>query len=149
MRKQGTGKGFVEVDSLSGPVYLHKDFDIADERWDKYTVDFTAPEDTKKARVRIGFAGAGTFWMDSASLMPSDNVDGMRRDVIEALRPMHVSVLRYPGGCYADFYNWKNGVGPRDKRPETWSTVWHEWNSNDFGPMSIWNWPGRCNTMGT
>jgi len=133
MRKQGTGKGFVEVDSLSGPVYLHKDFDIADERWDKYTVDFTAPEDTKKARVRIGFAGAGTFWMDSASLMPSDNVDGMRRDVIEALRPMHVSVLRYPGGCYADFYNWKNGVGPRDKRPETWSTVWHEWNSNDFG----------------
>jgi alpha-N-arabinofuranosidase len=133
MRKLGTGKGFVEVDSLGGPVYLHQDFDLPDGRWDKYSAEFTAPEDTRVARMRIGFEGAGTFWIDSASLMPSDNVDGMRRDVIEALRPIHISVLRYPGGCYADYYDWKKGIGPRDKRPEVWSTVWHEWNSNDFG----------------
>lgn len=133
MRKQGKGKGFVEVDKLGGPVYFHKDFDVAGEQWEKYTAEFIAPEDTTVGRVRIGFEGAGTFWMDSASLMVSDNVDGMRRDVIEALRPMHISVLRYPGGCYADYYDWKNGIGPRDKRPELWSTVWHEWNSNDFG----------------
>jgi alpha-N-arabinofuranosidase len=133
LRKKGTGKGFVEIDKLKGPVYFHKDFYVAGERWEKYSAEFTIPEDTSEGRVRIGFEGAGTFWMDSASVMPSDNVDGMRRDVIEALRPMHVSVLRYPGGCYADYYNWKNGVGPRDKRPETWSTAWHEWNSNDFG----------------
>jgi alpha-N-arabinofuranosidase len=142
MRKHGTGKGFVEIDkgptqnqfdNLWGRIYLHKDFDVASDRWEKYTAEFTAPEDTSQGRVRIGFAGTGTFWMDSASLMPADNVDGMRRDVIEALRPIHVSVLRYPGGCYADYYNWKNGIGPRDKRPEKWSTVWHEWNSNDFG----------------
>jgi alpha-N-arabinofuranosidase len=133
LRKQGTGSGFVEVDSLGGPVYLHKDFEIAGDDWQKYTAEFTSPENTSKARVRIGFEGTGTFWMDSASLMPSDNSDGMRRDVIEALRPMHISVLRYPGGCYADYYNWKEGVGPRDRRPEVWSTIWHEWNSNDFG----------------
>jgi alpha-N-arabinofuranosidase len=133
LRKHGTGKGFVEIDRQGGPNYLHKDFDLASDRWEKYTAEFTAPEDTSQGRVRIGFTGTGTFWMDSASLMPSDNVDGMRRDVIEALRPIHVSVLRYPGGCYADYYNWKNGTGPRDKRPERWSTVWHEWNSNDFG----------------
>jgi alpha-N-arabinofuranosidase len=133
MRKLGAGRGFVEIDRLGGPVYLHKDFNLSDAHWDKFTAQFTAPEDTKIARVRIGFEGSGTFWMDSASLMASDNVDGMRRDVIEALRPMHISVLRYPGGCYADYYNWENGIGPRDKRPEVWSTVWHEWNSNDFG----------------
>ena len=140
MRKHGTAKGFVEIDNLGGPNYLHKDFDIATDRWEKCTAEFTAPEDTTWGRVRIGFVGAGTFWVDSASLMPADNVDGMRRDVIEALRPMHVSVLRYPGGCYADYYNWKNGIGPRDKRPAVWSTIWTEldaqkceWNSNDFG----------------
>jgi alpha-N-arabinofuranosidase len=133
LRKRGKGKGYVEIDSLKGPVYLHKDFELGDDRWEKLSAEFTLPEDTSEGRVRIGFEGAGTFWIDSASLMPSDNVDGMRRDVIEALRPMHVAVLRYPGGCYADYYNWKNGVGPRDQRPETWSTVWHEWNSNDFG----------------
>jgi len=133
MRKHGTGRGFVEVDQLGGPVYFHKDFDVAAEGWEKYTAEFTVPEDTSKGRVRIGFLGTGNFWMDSASLMPSDNVDGIRHDVIEALRPMHISVLRYPGGCYADYYDWKKGVGPRDKRPDVWSTVWHEWNSNDFG----------------
>ena len=133
LRKHGTGKGFVEIDKLKGPTYLHKDFDLASDRWEKYTAEFTAPENTSTGRVRIGFTGAGTFWMDSASLMPADNIDGVRRDVIEALRPMHVSVLRYPGGCYADFYDWKDGIGPRDKRPDKWSTVWHEWNSNDFG----------------
>jgi alpha-L-arabinofuranosidase len=133
LRKNGAGTGFVEFDKLGGPNYFHKDFEIATEGWGKYTAEFTAPENTSEARARIGFVGTGTFWIDSASLMPADNVDGIRRDVIEALRPIHVSVLRYPGGCYADYYNWKNGIGPRDKRPDKWSTVWHEWNSNDFG----------------
>ncbi len=98
MRKHGTGKGFVEIGKLGGPNYLHKDFDLASDRWEKSTAEFTAPEDVSQGRVRIGFAGTGTFWMDSASLMPADNVNGMRRHVIEALRPIHVSVLRYPGG---------------------------------------------------
>jgi alpha-N-arabinofuranosidase len=133
LRKTGTGKGFVEVDKLKGPVYFHKDFELAASGWAKYTAEFSIPEDTKEARLRIGFTGTGTFWLDSASLMPADNVDGIRRDVIEALKPIHVSVLRYPGGCYADYYHWKNGIGPRDKRPDKWSTVWHEWVSNDFG----------------
>lgn len=133
MRKHGTGKGFVEVDRPGGPKYLHEDFDLVSDQWQKYTAEFTATEETSQGRVRIGFVGVGTFWMDSASLMPADNIDGMRRDVIEALRPMRISILRYPGGCYADYYHWRDGVGPRDKRPERWSTAWHEWNSNDFG----------------
>jgi alpha-N-arabinofuranosidase len=133
LRKHGAGKGFVEIDKLGGPVYLHKDFDVADDKWEKYTAEFTSPEDTRKGRLRIGFTGVGSFWMDSASLMPSDNIDGIRRDVIETLRPLRISVLRYPGGCFADYYNWKNGTGPRDQRPDLWSTIWHEWNSNDFG----------------
>lgn len=133
LRKHGAGRGFVEVDRLGGEPYFHKDFDIATDRWEKYTAEFTAPEDTMQGRMRIGFVGVGTFWIDSASLMAADNVDGMRRDVIEALRPLHVSILRYPGGCFADYYDWRDGIGPRDKRPEKWSTVWHDWNSNDFG----------------
>lgn len=133
LRKRGTGKAFVEADELGKPVFFHKDFDSVGDHWDKYTAQFTAPEDTRRGRLRIGFQGEGTFWMDSASLMSADNIDGMRRDVIEALRPMRISVLRYPGGCFADYYHWQDGVGPRDKRPEKWSTAWHEWNSNDFG----------------
>jgi alpha-L-arabinofuranosidase len=134
LRKEQTGKAFVEIDRMGGPVYLRKSFNNVNSHWVKYSASFTAPEDTTQGRVRIGFQGLGTLWMDSASLMPADNIDGMRRDVIEALRPMRISILRYPGGCYADYYNWQNGIGPRDQRPEKWSTVWPpDWNSDDFG----------------
>lgn len=133
LRKEGSGTAFAEVEQPHGEVYVHKDFTSVNAHWVKYSFDFTAPEDTTNAAVRIGFRGRGTLWMDSASLMPADNIDGMRRDVIQALRRMKISILRYPGGCYADFYHWKDGIGPRDQRPETWSTPWKEWNSNDFG----------------
>jgi hypothetical protein len=72
---KGSGAGFVELDSLGGTVYGHKDFGIVPAMWHKYEADFTATEDTDKARLSIGFSGAGTFWIDSASLMPADNAN--------------------------------------------------------------------------
>ena len=44
------------------------------------------------------------------------NVNGMRTDVVEALKEIRVPVLRWPGGCFADEYHWKDGIGPN-----TWS----------------------------
>jgi alpha-L-arabinofuranosidase len=41
--------------------------------------------------------------------------------------------VRYPGGCFADTYHWKDGIGDRDRRPERWSPIWNEWEPNDFG----------------
>jgi alpha-N-arabinofuranosidase len=43
--------------------------------------------------------------------------DGLRLDVLEALKQMPVPLLRWPGGCYADHYHWRDGIGPADKRP--------------------------------
>ena len=48
----------------------------------------------------------------------------LRDDVIEALRRIQVPVLRWPGGCFADYYHWRDGVGPRDRRPRMVNTVW-------------------------
>ena len=101
--------------------------------WHKYEADFTATEDTDKARLSIGFAGVGTFWIDSASLMPADNLHGMRRDVVDAMRAIHIPLMRYPGGCFADYYHWENGIGDRDKRPDVFGDAWKEWDPNDFG----------------
>lgn len=44
------------------------------------------------------------------------NVNGMRKDVVEALKEMQIPVLRWPGGCFADEYHWKDGIGPKEKR---------------------------------
>lgn len=44
------------------------------------------------------------------------NVNGMRTDVVEALKELKIPMLRWPGGCFADEYHWKDGIGPKEKR---------------------------------
>jgi len=45
-------------------------------------------------------------------------------EVIEALRKIQIPNLRWPGGCFADYYHWKDGIGPRDERPTIVNTIW-------------------------
>ena len=52
------------------------------------------------------------------------NVNGMRTDVVEALRKMGLSVLRWPGGCFADEYHWKDGIGPKEGRKKMFNSHW-------------------------
>ncbi len=52
------------------------------------------------------------------------NVNGMRTDVVEALKEMKIPVLRWPGGCFADEYHWKDGIGPKENRKKMINTHW-------------------------
>ena len=52
------------------------------------------------------------------------NVNGMRKDVVDALRKINVPVLRWPGGCFADEYHWKDGIGEKSKRKKMVNTHW-------------------------
>ena len=52
------------------------------------------------------------------------NVNGMRVDVVEALKEMKIPVLRWPGGCFADEYHWKDGIGPKENRKKMINTHW-------------------------
>ena len=52
------------------------------------------------------------------------NVNGMRKDVVEALKEMQVPLLRWPGGCFADEYHWKDGIGPKESRKKMINTHW-------------------------
>lgn len=54
-------------------------------------------------------------WVGADSKIP--NTDGIRRDLIDRLRQIKAPVVRWPGGCFADQYDWKDGIGPRNKRP--------------------------------
>ena len=71
-------------------------------------------------------------WVGEHSPIP--NVRGFRNDVIAALRALHVPVVRWPGGCFADEYHWRDGIGPRATRPVTLNTNWGGVpESNAFG----------------
>ena len=52
------------------------------------------------------------------------NTNGIRNDVVEALKEINVPVLRWPGGCFADEYHWKDGIGPRENRKKMINTHW-------------------------
>lgn len=55
---------------------------------------------------------------------PIPNKNGMRADVVEALKAIRVPVLRWPGGCFADEYHWEDGIGPRETRKRMVNTNW-------------------------
>ena len=62
------------------------------------------------------------IWVGEDSAIP--NTRGFRNDVIEALKAIKVPVVRWPGGCFADEYHWRDGIGPRDQRPVKINTHW-------------------------
>jgi alpha-N-arabinofuranosidase len=64
----------------------------------------------------------GGFWVGGDADVP--NTRGIRSDVVEALRKIAPPILRWPGGCFADEYHWRDGIGPREGRPATVNTYW-------------------------
>jgi alpha-N-arabinofuranosidase len=62
------------------------------------------------------------IWVGENSPIP--NTRGIRNDVVAALRNLNLPVLRWPGGCFADEYHWRDGIGPREKRPKRINTHW-------------------------
>jgi alpha-N-arabinofuranosidase len=88
----------------------------------------------------------GGFYVgESNSKIP--NINGIRKDVVDALKKLKIPNLRWPGGCFADTYHWKDGIGPKDKRP----TIVNQWwggvtEDNSFGTHDFLN---MCELLGT
>jgi alpha-N-arabinofuranosidase len=72
------------------------------------------------------------FWVSDTSTLPRK--DRIRLDIVEALRKIRIPNLRWPGGCFADEYHWRDGVGPRPDRPRMINTNWgNVMEDNSFG----------------
>lgn len=71
------------------------------------------------------------IWVGPESPIP--NIDGIRRSIVESLRKLRPPIMRWPGGCFADRYHWRDGIGPRESRPRRFGR-WNEvTESNHFG----------------
>ncbi len=64
---------------------------------------------------------------------PLSDPRGFRQDVLEAVKGLDVSILRWPGGNFVSSYNWQDGIGPKDQRPVRAELAWHDLESNRFG----------------
>ena len=77
---------------------------------------------------------------------PLADANGYRRDVLDAVKKLGVSILRWPGGNFSSNYHWKDGIGPRDKRPPRLEMAWGTVESNRFGTHEFLNY---CEMVGT
>jgi len=93
----------------------------------------------------LGHCIYGGFYIgDSNKTIP--HKDGVRLDVIDALKKLKVPVLRWPGGCFADTYHWKDGVGPKKERPSMLNVWWgNVKEDNSFGTNEFLN---MCELLG-
>jgi len=99
----------------------------------KFPLRYTATADTDDATLEITGTGSGAFHVGAVSLMPADNIEGFRPEVIAALKQLRFGVLRFPGGNFVSAYEWRYGVGDIDKRPPIFDPVWHAVQPNDVG----------------
>jgi alpha-N-arabinofuranosidase len=98
----------------------------------KYPITFTATPSTEKATFEIAAKGSGLFRIGCVSLMPADNIKGFRADILHDLKEMNLGIIRW-GGNASSGYNWRDGVGERDKRAPRYDYAWSAMESNDVG----------------
>lgn len=99
----------------------------------KFPLSFRAQGDSDNARLEIVGMGTGAFHIGTVSLMPADNVQGFRAEVIAALKQLHSGVYRFPGGNFVSGHEWRDAIGDPDKRPPIMDPVWHAVQPNDVG----------------
>jgi len=121
----------------------------------KYPIEFTAPVSSDNVRLEIVGKGRGmsrslisrflsrfiksagkskwVFRIGTLSLMPADNIKGWRSDVVALLKELNSPVYRWPGGNFVSGYNWRDGIGERDKRPPRKNPAWKGVEHDDVG----------------
>lgn len=90
----------------------------------------------------LGTGIYGGVWVGEGSSIP--NIRGIRTDVVTALKALRVPSVRWPGGCFADEYHWRDGIGPRAKRAVTVNGSWgNALEKNDFGTDEFFDFIGQ------
>jgi alpha-L-arabinofuranosidase len=99
----------------------------------KLPLRFTPAADASDGRLEIVGTGTGSFRIGAASLMPADNVSGFKAASIKYLKELGIGIARWPGGNFVSAYDWRDGIGDRDKRPPRRELAWNGMETNDMG----------------
>lgn len=140
----GSKRGAIGQKSLS----LMPTFQSADSRIEILTgepIGTIAPEIYGHFAEHLGGVIYDGIWVGENSKIP--NIGGIRKALIDALLKIKPSVIRWPGGCFADSYNWRDGIGPKAQRPRT-TNFWRdarEWPKD--APDGPWKY--ETNQFGT
>ncbi|MCS7265167.1 MAG: DUF1080 domain-containing protein, partial [Armatimonadetes bacterium] len=103
--------------------------------WREYPFEFKPNETAENATFEIAAIAPAKVWVDQVSMMSESSmkVGGFRPDLLEALKAIRPTVIRWPGGCFASAYRWKDGIGPQHKRRVYPRHIWDDLEVNAFG----------------
>lgn len=107
--------------------------EITRGRFVKVPLEFTPVSSSENGKLGITFYGKGKVTLAAVSLMPEDNIDGFRPDVLELMKELNAPVYRWPGGNFVSGYDWKDGIGDPDTRPTRYERAWNGLEYNDVG----------------
>jgi len=132
--KPATGKTTVRVSLRWGDKGVQSEgIACTGDRYMKSPLHFRAVSDTERATLQIEVIGRGACFVGTVSLMPADNIEGMRADTLKVLKELNAPLYRWPGGNFVSGYDWRDGIGDRDKRPPRTNPAWTGVEHNDYG----------------
>lgn len=137
--------GYIQVTLGSRQNRQRFEFQLNPGEYRKLDFYYTANEDSSKAELEIE-AIEGQVLIGTASLMPADNIRGMRRDTLALLKELNAPIYRWPGGNFVSGYEWRDGIGDRDRRPPRKNPAWTGVEHNDFGTDEFIDF---CREIGT
>lgn len=122
--------------------------------YQRHSFSLRAGADTENGRLSVVPRGKGVVQIGAISMMPADNIDGFRRDVIALLKQLDAPVYRWPGGNFVSGYNWKDGVGPRDERPPRLDRAWasdyeYRWDAIEHNDVGLHEFMRLCEILDT
>lgn len=113
--------------------------------YEKFSFTFEAKSDSDEATLTVRVE-EGAVFVGTLSLMPADNIRGMRADTLALLKELNAPIYRWPGGNFVSGYNWRDGIGDRDRRPPRKNPAWTGVEHNDFGTDEFIDF---CREIGT
>ncbi len=107
--------------------------DQLSSEFQSYPIEFNPTFSSDSTSLEIYSEGSGDLRIGTISIMPADNIKGWRKDVVELLKELDSPIYRWPGGNFVSGYNWRDGIGNRDKRPPRKNPAWKGIEHNDVG----------------
>ncbi len=116
--------------------------------WKELPFELRPTASCENATLRITVQGKAEVSIDQVSMMPEGwaKAGGFRPDLLAAIADLRPPVIRWPGGCYASAYRWKDGIGPQHQRRSYAIEIWDDRDTNSFGTDEFL---AMCRAVGT
>ncbi|MCA0757885.1 alpha-L-arabinofuranosidase [Paenibacillus sp. N4] len=130
------------VDTMSGEVVGSTRIDLVSHNWMHYESRLPVQRDCEHAEFRLyvpseherwlDHVSTGMLWLDHISLLPSDSVGNVRKEVLDMTRDLNAGMMRLAGN-YISAYHWRQAIGPVYERPCVVNEAWGGWTNKYFG----------------